>query len=137
MEYSVPAEEGISTLKHVCKTIRDKNINVMFPLEFRYVRADNSMIGMFSQRDSATISVHQYIKQDTAPLFSAIEPLLQKSGGRPHWGKMHTMNAEQLRQVYPEINQFSQIRATLDPQGRFLNSHLRDVFGLQRSGALT
>jgi FAD-linked oxidoreductase len=137
MEYSVPAEEGISTLKHVCKTIRDKNINVMFPLEFRYVRADNSMIGMFSQRDSATISVHQYIKQDTAPLFSAIEPLLQKSGGRPHWGKMHTMNAEQLRQVYPEINQFNQIRATLDPQGRFLNSHLRDVFGLQRSGALT
>lgn len=136
MEYSVPAEDGISTLKHVCATIRDHNINVMFPIEFRYVRADNSMIGMFSQRDSATISVHQYVKQDSAPLFNAIEPLLQKVGGRPHWGKMHTMNVEQLRQIYPEINRFNQIRTTLDPQGRFLNPHLRDVFGLQNSGDL-
>lgn len=128
MEYAVPADDGVSTLKQVCAAIRDNNINVMFPIEFRYVRADNSMIGMFSQRDSATISVHQYAKQDAAPLFQSVETLLQKAGGRPHWGKIHSMSAEQLKQAYPELDMFNHIRATLDPQGRFLNTHLRNIF---------
>lgn len=129
MEYCVPAEDGIATLKQVCATIRDNNINVMFPIEFRYVRADNSMIGMFGQRDGATISVHQYVKQDATPLLNAVEPLLQKAGGRPHWGKIHTMSADQLKQAYPELKRFNEIRAMLDPQGRFLNAHMRTILG--------
>lgn len=133
MEYSVAAKDGTATLEKVCAAIRDNNINVMFPIEFRYVRADDSMIGMFSQRDSASISVHQYFKQDATPLFNVAEPILQAAGGRPHWGKIHSMNAAQLNNIYPELTAFNKIRAELDPQGRFLNAHTRDIFGVHEA----
>lgn len=129
MEYTVPADKGIEVLEEVVETINKKDINVMFPIEFRYVGADNSLVSMFSERPGASISIHQYFKQDYKPLFDATEPVVQRAAGRPHWGKLHTMDAAQLAKVYPHFDRFREIRRELDPDGRFLNSHLRQLFG--------
>lgn len=129
MEYTVPADDGLDTLKAVTDIIDDQDINVMFPLEYRYSAADDTMIGMFSQRPGASISVHQYFKQDYQPLFNAVEPALIAAQGRPHWGKLHTLSASQLQKVYPEFERFCALRRELDPQGRFLNAHLKKILG--------
>ncbi|MGQ0670266.1 MAG: D-arabinono-1,4-lactone oxidase [Actinomycetota bacterium] len=47
--------------------------------------------------------------------------------GRPHWGKMHSQTAETLRGRYPEWEAFAGVRARLDPEGRFRNTHLDRV----------
>ena len=129
MEYTVPADQGVKVLREVCEAIDRDGTNVMFPIEYRYIAPDNSLIGMFSERPGASISVHQYYKQDYQSVFSLVEPILQKAAGRPHWGKLHTMQAAQLKDVYPHFETFRQIRRELDPQGRFLNAHLRQVLG--------
>tara|TARA_A100001391_G_scaffold184201_1_gene151879 strand:- start:24879 stop:26246 length:1368 start_codon:yes stop_codon:yes gene_type:complete len=128
MEYTVPAEQGVTCLRQLCEAIREHDINAFFPIEFRYVAADDTMLSMFSQRPGATISVHQYYKQDYRPLFEVAEPVLRRCQGRPHWGKLHGLGAAQLRELYPRFDDFLAIRRELDPQGRLLNDHLKRLF---------
>ena len=102
----------------------------MFPLEFRYVKADDTMIGMFSEQDGCSISVHQFADNPNwQGYFEAIEPVFKKFGGRPHWGKWHSRSDADFSGLYPHWNRFKAIRREIDPQGRMLNTHLRTVFG--------
>ena len=129
MEYTVPAEDGIRCLREVCERIREQKINVFFPIEFRYTAAESPWLSMFHDRPGASLSVHQYYQQDKWPLFNAVEPIMQRYQGRPHWGKIHTMDARQLRQVYPRFDDFLAVRQAMDPKGRMLNAHLKQLFG--------
>ncbi len=130
MEYSVPAEVGVACLRAVLATVNDKAAEVMFPLEFRYVKADDTMIGMFSGQDGCSISVHQFADNPNwRDYFELIEPVFKKFGGRPHWGKWHSRNDADFSRLYPNWGQFKTIRREIDPQGRMLNAHLRTVFG--------
>lgn len=128
MEYTVPAERGLECLQEVVETIRRAGINVFFPIEFRYTAADDTWLSPFAGRAGASISVHQYYKQDYQPLFKRVEPIFWKYQGRPHWGKLHTLTAKNLRVLYPRFDDFLRIRRQLDPQGRFLNPHAQALF---------
>lgn len=129
MEYTVPAEDGIACLQEVCETIRKQDINVFFPIEFRYVAADDRLLSMYHDRPGASLSIHQYFAQDYQPLFTAVEPILRRYAGRPHCGKLHTLGQRQLRELYPAFDRFQAVRRELDPQGRMLNQHLQTLFG--------
>ena len=130
MEYTVPAEQGVSCLREVLATIEDKAPEVMFPLEYRYVKADDTLIGMFSGQDGCSISVHQFADNPNwRDYFALIEPVFKQYGGRPHWGKWHSQSDSDFASLYPNWDQFKAIRRELDPQGRMLNAHLRDIFG--------
>lgn len=129
MEYTVPAERGIECLEEVCDAARRGGHNVFFPLEYRYTAADDSLIGMFSGRAGASISVHTYYRQDHAAYFRALEPIMQRYAGRPHWGKLHGMDRRALAEVIPGLERFREIRRELDPGGRLLNAHLRHLLG--------
>lgn len=129
MEYTVPLDKGLACLEEVCARIRDDRMNVFFPIEFRHSAADNSLIGMFSNRPGASLSVHQYHRQEYHTLFNAVEPIMQRYEGRPHWGKLHTMDAAGLANVHPGFEKFRELRRQLDPQGKLLNAHLRHILG--------
>jgi FAD-linked oxidoreductase len=125
MEYTVPAEAGPACLREVLQTIRDRDIPVHWPLEYRYVRRDDAWLSMFHERDGASISIHQTAHLDHRPYFDAIEPVFWKYEGRPHWGKLHTLDA-------PRLADFLEVRRELDPTGRLLNDHLASLFGVAR-----
>ena len=57
-----------------------------------------------------------------------IEPIFWKYGGRPHWGKIHSLGARELSKLYPHFDEFRRLREELDPDGRMLNDHLRRLF---------
>jgi FAD/FMN-containing dehydrogenase len=61
--------------------------------------------------------------------FSVLEPIHRAHGGRPHWGKLHSLGKDELMGLYPDYQTFLDLRATLDPDGKFLNSHLAHLFG--------
>ena len=61
--------------------------------------------------------------------FRGVESIMDEFGGRPHWGKLHFQNAETLRNKYPNWDKFQEIRANLDPHGRFTNNELDRVLG--------
>lgn len=132
MEYSVPAESGPACLREILKLINDQNLNTWFPIEYRYVKADDIPLSMFEGRDSCSISVHQYYLMDHHNYFAAVEPIFWKYGGRPHWGKLHSLNARSLQALYPRWQEFTRVREQLDPDGKFLNAHLSSILGVSR-----
>ncbi len=128
MEYSVPLEVGADCLREILTTIRDQEIDVVFPLEYRYVSRDDTWLGMSSgDEDHASISIHRDAAHDYRPYFDLIEPIFWKYGGRPHWGKVHSLDAAALAKLYPHFADFQALREELDPAGRLLNAHLRKV----------
>ena len=129
MEYSVPVEAGPACLREILSTIRKKKLPVYFPIEYRHVKADDIWLSMYQGRDSAAISFHQAGDREYKKLFAEIEPIFLKYEGRPHWGKIHTLDASRLAALYPRHWQdFQEIRSELDPTGRMLNAHLKKLF---------
>lgn len=134
MEYALPAADGPACLREILQLIRDKQLPTWFPIEYRLVQADDIPLSMFQGRDSCCISVHQHYRMDHHNFFAAIEPIFWKYGARPHWGKLHSLNARQLAPLYPQWQSFVQLREELDPQGKFLNAHLRSLLGVRHAG---
>ena len=128
MEYQLPVSEGISCFQEVFKTLQRQRAPMFFPLEFRYVKADDIWLSPFYQRDSISISVHQFYKQNHQEIFASVEPIFLKYQGRPHWGKLHSLSALQLSALYPKWDHFMQMRQQLDPKGKWMNAYLEDLF---------
>jgi FAD/FMN-containing dehydrogenase len=128
MEYQVPAERGPECLSEVVATIARLGLPVAFPLEYRYVAGDEIWLSPFHGGPRASISVHQYHRVPYQPLFRAVEPIFWKYGGRPHWGKLHSLSARQLAPLYPMWDRFHSVRRRLDPGGTFMTPELRKLF---------
>tara|TARA_R110002072_G_scaffold13418_2_gene56113 strand:- start:5145 stop:6512 length:1368 start_codon:yes stop_codon:yes gene_type:complete len=132
MEYSVPIEAGAECLQEVLRTIEQKRIDVVFPLEYRYVAPDDTWLSMSSGHGGhAAISIHRIATEDYRPYFDVIEPIFWKYQGRPHWGKVHSLSANELTTLYPNFGRFQALREKLDPEGRMLNDHLSKLFGVK------
>jgi len=128
-ECHVPREVGIDCVRQVIKTLEKRN-DVFFPLEFRFVRADDAWLSPFYQRDSCSIAVHALQGEPYDYLLTEIGPVFRKYEGRPHWGKLHNVLATQFAALYPRWNDFLALRRELDPQERMLNPYLQQMFGV-------
>jgi FAD/FMN-containing dehydrogenase len=107
---------------------------VSFPIEVRFVAADDAMLSTAHGRDTAYVAVHQYVGSDWAPYFRAVEEVMLDLDGRPHWGKRHEARADVLAPRYPDWDRFADLRAGLDPGGVFVNDHLARTLGLATTG---
>ena len=128
MEYAVPAERGPDCLRELREFIVRRKLPVSFPIEYRYVGKDDLFLSPFFGRDSATISINVFHRNSYKEYFDGAEAIFRNHTGRPHWGKKHNAGPSWLRRVYPHWDDFKLIRQELDPQGRFLNPHLRGLF---------
>lgn len=130
MEYHLPREHGLQALREIRDTIEQNFPEVFFPIEFRYVAADDIWLSPFYQRETCSIAVHRYYEEDYQAYFAAVEPILRKYHGRPHWGKLNSLAAPDFAQLYPQWDNFVEVRRQLDPEGKFLNPYLKQVFGV-------
>ncbi len=73
--------------------------------------------------------MHRYFKDDPTIYFREVEALMMSYGGRPHWGKMHTRDAEYLRGQYPRFDDFVAVRDRMDPDRLFANPYLDRALG--------
>lgn len=128
MEYELPREAGLPALKEVIAWIRKGRRPVAFPFEFRWAAADDIWISPFNKGPGASISMHQYAKMPWQEVFAAAEPIFRSHGGRPHWGKRHFLTRDEVDALYPMAGRFREVRRKADPQGKFLNPHLADLF---------
>ena len=98
-------------------------------MEVRTAPADDITLSTASGRDTAYIAVHMYRGTPYQAYFTAAERIMTAHDGRPHWGKVHTRDAEYLADVYPRFGEFTALRDRLDPERRFGNDYLRRVLG--------
>ena len=133
MEYHLPREHLLPTLRKVRETLDQRHPEIFFPIEVRVVRGvgDGALLSPFQGHAvSGSIAVHHSHVEDPLPYFADIEPLFREASGRPHWGKMNTLGAADFAALYPRWQEFLDVRAALDPEGKMLNPYLRKVFGL-------
>ncbi len=128
MEYNLPREEGLKALREIREVLENNFREVFFPIEVRWIKADDIWLSPFHGRDTISIAVHRYFDEDFKPYFRAIEPIFRKYNGRPHWGKLNTVTREEFATMYPHWEDFQAVRRELDPEGRFLNDYLRSLF---------
>lgn len=131
IEYCIPLHCLTDALREVRETIEKNEYAVHFPIECRTVKADDIWLSPSYERDSAYIAFHMYKGMPYEQYFYDMEEIMQKYEGRPHWGKMHSVNREQLNKLYPRLQEFLHVRKQLDPDGLFLNPYLTDLFGIE------
>jgi len=129
-EYGVPAAKLPTVLREIRRYISSADVPVQFPIECRFVGADEPYLSPAFGRDTAFVAVHTYRRKEIPEYFERCEQLFGAHGGRPHWGKEHSRNAEYFAEQYPEWETFQQIREECDPGGVFVNPHLAEVFGV-------
>ncbi|MFJ4253177.1 D-arabinono-1,4-lactone oxidase [Microbacterium sp. NPDC090003] len=129
MEYAVPAERIVPVFRAVQALITQRGWRIEFPLEVRFAAEDDRWLSTAYGRASAYIAVHRYWRADPTEYFEAVEQIMHEHDGRPHWGKLHTLNADQLRARYPRFDDFVALRDRLDPDRLFRNRYLDRVLG--------
>ena len=112
----------------------DRKKDVFFPLEYRHVAADDAWLSPFNGGPRSSIAIHAAADEPYDYFFSEFEPVYRAVGGRPHWGKHHSLRREALSALYPAFETFLALRRDLDPSGKFLNRHLSDLFGESFNG---
>jgi FAD-linked oxidoreductase len=127
MEYELPVEGGKRALAEVIAAANAQK-NLFFPTETRFIAGDDAWLSPFNAGPRLSISIHTAADEDIDFLFSVFEPIFQKHGGRPHWGKLHSLKREDFRKLYPRFDDFAALRHTLDPQGKMLNPFLSELF---------
>lgn len=129
MEYALPLAAVPAALRELREMIDRKGFRISFPVEVRAAAADDLLLSTAHGRESGYIAVHRYWRDPDHEYFREAEAVLKAHDGRPHWGKMHTRDAESLRKTYPKFDEFIAVRDRLDPDRVFANPYLERVLG--------
>jgi FAD-linked oxidoreductase len=129
MEYALPAANVRSAFEALRALIDERGWRIGFPVEVRFAAADDRWLSTAHGRETAYIAVHLYWRENPAEYFEAVEQIMLAHDGRPHWGKMHTLDVTALRERYPRFEDFLALRDRLDPERLFRNPYLDRVLG--------
>ncbi len=130
-EYYVPRRHAVEAILSI-ERLRDQISPHLLISEIRTIAADDLWMSPCYKQPSVTI--HFTWKQDwpaVRSLLPVIERELAPFKPRPHWGKLFTMPARDLKAAYERMPDFIQLCNKLDPQGKFRNEFLnKNIFGL-------
>jgi FAD-linked oxidoreductase len=135
MEYAIPRAHTAEAVRRVLELAARPQLQLAYPIEVRFVAADDAHLSPSHERDACYIAVHQDRKLDWGPYFRGVEEIMGDYDGRPHWGKRHFQRAETLAPLYPCWDEFQSGRARLDPRGLFRNDYTDRVLGAVRAPA--
>lgn len=131
-EWAIPREAVVPMLREVREAFDKHGYDINFPVEVRFVAGDeDSFLSPAYGRETAYIALHSYQGMAWQDFFQTAQDIAIGYGGRPHWGKRHSLDAASLAKLYPEWDRFMDVRAKLDPTGLFVNDHLRRVFEIR------
>lgn len=129
-EYFVPRQHAMAAI-HAIMQLRERFTPLLFISEIRTIAADD--LWMSPCYEQASVALHFTWQRDwpaVRELLPLIEAQLAPFAARPHWGKLFTMPAAQLRALYPKLSDFQNLLREYDPDGKFRNAFLDTyIFG--------
>jgi FAD/FMN-containing dehydrogenase len=128
-EYAIPRAELSDALAEVRALFHRRDWRISFPIEVRVTPPDDVWLSTAYDRDSAYIAIHVFHTAPHEQYFGDVEAVMTSVGGRPHWGKMHTRDADYLTAVYPRMSDFLAVRDVVNPERRFANDYVLRVLG--------
>lgn len=127
-EYAVPIERAAEAIDGTRRMVESASYRVNFPMEVRFVAADDIPMSPVSGRDSCFIGAYVSSLEWAPGYFADFQQLMHDYEGRPHWGKTFDRSASELRALYPGYEAFDRLRHSCDPQGLFRNRFVDRVF---------
>ncbi len=124
-EYLLPRADAAAAIEAV-RGIADRISPHLHICEIRTIAADDLWLSPSNGRDS--VGLHFTWHHDE-PAVREILPILEAAldpfDARPHWGKLFTMDPARIRALYPQWDDFRDLRKRIDPSGRFQNAYTR------------
>jgi alditol oxidase len=113
------------------RSLRERIARIVEVSEVRTVAADDLWLSPAYHR--ASVAIHFTWKPDwpaVRDLLPAIETALAPFDPRPHWAKLFTLPADEVRSRYERLDDFVELAGHVDPDGKLRNEFLdRFVFG--------
>src|SRR6266852_7058641 len=128
-EYFVPRQHAVEAILAI-ERLRDQVSPSLLITEIRTIAGDHLWLSPCYKQDCVTI--HFTWKPDW-PAVSKLLPVIEKElapfKARPHWGKLFTTSATELKSIYKKMPEFVELSRRYDPQGKFRNEYLnRNIF---------
>jgi xylitol oxidase len=123
-EYFVSRHHAVEAILAV-ERLRNEIAPHLLITEIRAIAADDLWLSPCYLRPS--IAIHFTWKQDwnaVKRVLPLIERELTPFSARPHWGKLFTMSASQLKPLHEKLPAFVQLSNQFDPTGKFRNDFL-------------
>ncbi|KAH9503330.1 hypothetical protein Btru_072756 [Bulinus truncatus] len=136
MEWAIPRNKVGVVLWELKEWIETQKFPAHFPVEVRFVKADNIYISPCYLQDSCYINIIMYrpfnklVSHET--YWNQYQSIVAKHGGRPHWAKDHNFTGAEFVKLYPMWKEFCAVREKFDPNGMFLNANLERVFNTRQ-----
>src|SRR5262245_10108705 len=128
LEYFVSLDRGPDALAAMRELMLRSLPDSVYPLEVRTVGREEAFLSPNFETPTTVISVSGKPGTDYWDYLRSVDALLADFDARVHWGKLHFLTPERLRALYPRAGDFIAARRELDPEGIFLNDHLRPLF---------
>jgi len=129
-EFAVPQESGPDCVRQLMTEVETRNVAAAFPCETRIAPAESAWLHPQHGRTSTWVGAAiQSPGIDIEAAWTGAQEFCVAAGGRPHWGKWHTLDAARLRRLYPRWDDFVALRADLDPTGLFGSPSIDRLLG--------
>ncbi len=134
-EYFVPISHAAEALQAMRRLGPALSPQLMIS-EVRVIAADELWMSPCYQ--TPCMAIHCTWQQETPPerwdalrrLLARMEEALAPFAVRPHWGKLFTLEPQELQARYPMLGQFKSLLQRRDPEGKFRNEFLRMQLGV-------
>jgi alditol oxidase len=123
-EYFVARADAPAAL-NAMRALADAIQPVLFVSELRTAASDDLWLSGAYQRDFLAIHFTWHNDPDgVRAVLPLIEEALAPFHARPHWGKLHLFDADDIARVHPRLADARAVFERLDPARRFANAHL-------------
>lgn len=123
-EYFVPIEYAYDAMMAIEK-LKDKIAPHLFISEIRTINADNFWMSPCYKKTCVTF--HTTWKQEIETVMNLL-PLMEEQlapfNPIPHWAKLSTLSPSVIQSRFEKLNEFKQLVAKHDPNGKFRNEFL-------------
>jgi FAD/FMN-containing dehydrogenase len=134
VEIGVPLAQTPQIIRHIKQWYAENQPHMHYPIILRCTGASDAWLSPAYHQETCYFGFVVYyaddgsLSQDGLHFLTEIEKILATYGGRPHWGKYYDPEHYHWPQLYPQWQAFQQIRQQLDPQKRFSNHYINQLF---------
>lgn len=124
-EYFVSRQDAYDALCAIGQ-VRDQISPLLYVSEVRTIARDHLWMSPCYMQES--VGIHFTWKANweaVQQVLPIIEQKLEPFRARPHWGKLFTMQPDQLQSLYAKLPDFQRLLHHCDPEGKFRNAYLR------------
>ena len=126
-EWAFDRTDAKALLREYRRLLPDGGHSYNFIQELRFSKADDLWLSPAYQRDSIWLSLYNIDRKNWPAQLAKFEAFARAHGGRPHWGKEATFDRAYRRAQYPRLDDFAELAARHDPEGKFRNAWLDEI----------